>query len=162
MEELSRLAVPGGTILVEFANPRSLAGLAAGIRNPSTVVTTRKMVVSDEIRLTRYDTLRSFMQMLPRDLEVVEVHGLNVLAPWTRALQIPLVGRLLEALEWRARDGTILRYFGAHLLVVMRRIDDSALPGMAEVPGIGRLDAGAGPGASESAGTGPAKLPPGG
>jgi SAM-dependent methyltransferase len=121
LAEAARLAAPGGTILVDIANPRSLRGLLAGIRHPRTVVAARTMVVADEQRLTRWDTVGRLKRLLPESLSLVEVHGLAVLVPHGGVLEVPLLGRLLARLEWAARDNAVLRHFGSRVLVVLHK-----------------------------------------
>lgn len=128
LAQAARVTIPGGTILVEIANPRSLRGALDGIRHPITVVAQRRMVVEDKYRLTRYDTLRRFRTFVPKTLELVDIHGLGVLVPHATTMEIPLVGRVLARLEWLARDSAVLRHFGAHLLVVLRKLTRAELP----------------------------------
>jgi SAM-dependent methyltransferase len=123
LAEAARVVVPGGTLLVEINNPRSLRGLAYGIRRPITIVSGGGVVVGDQRNVTRYDTLSRLLRLTPRTLELARVYGIRVLVPIARAFNIPLIGRLLAAGEWWARD-SFLRGFGAHLLVALRRHDD--------------------------------------
>lgn len=125
LTEAARVTVPGGIILVDINNPRSLRGFFYGIRRPITVVSTGKVVLADEHRrVTRHDTLARLLRISPPSLDVIAVYGIRVLVPISRALQIPLLGRLLAAGEWWARD-SILRGFGAHLLVALRKDEDA-------------------------------------
>lgn len=125
LSEAARVAAPGGVVLVDINNPRSLRGLFYGIRHPITVVATGRVVLADEQhRVTRYDTLTRLLRIAPACLDVVAVYGVRVLVPIARALRIPVLGRLLAAGEWWARD-SFLRGFGAHLLVVMRKDEDA-------------------------------------
>jgi SAM-dependent methyltransferase len=125
LAEAARVTVPGGLILVDINNPRSLRGFFYGIRRPITVVSTGKVVLADEHRrVTRHDTLARLLRISPACLDVLAVYGIRVLVPISRALQIPLLGRLLAAGEWWARD-SILRGFGAHLLVALRKDEDA-------------------------------------
>ncbi len=123
LAEAARMLVPGGVLLVEINNPRSLRGIAYGIRRPITIVKSGSLVVSDQRNVTRYDTLSRLLHLAPRNLELAHVHGIRVLVPISRFLQIPLIGRMLAAGEWWARD-SFLRGFGAHLLVALRRLDE--------------------------------------
>jgi SAM-dependent methyltransferase len=123
LAEAARVVVPGGVLLVEINNPRSLRGLAYGIRRPITIVAPGSVVVADQRNVTRYDTLSRLIRLAPRTLELAHVYGIRVLVPISRALKIPLIGRLLAAGEWWARD-SFLRGFGAHLLVALRKHDE--------------------------------------
>lgn len=125
LAEAARVTVPGGIILVDINNPRSLRGFFYGIRRPITVVSTGSVVLADEHRrVTRHDTLARLLRVSPASLDVIAVYGIRVLVPIARALQIPLLGRLLAAGEWWARD-SVLRGFGAHLLVALRKDEDA-------------------------------------
>ena len=53
------------------------------------------------------------------------VYGIRVLVPISRILSLPLIGKVLAAGEWWARD-SFLRQFGAHLLAVLRKPDPNA------------------------------------
>ena len=125
LAEAARVTVPGGVILVDINNPRSLRGFFYGIRHPITIVATGSMVLADaQHRVTRHDTLARLLRVAPPSLEAVAVHGIRVLVPIARALRIPILGRLLAASEWWARDSS-LRGFGAHLLVALRKDEDA-------------------------------------
>ncbi len=128
LAEAARVVVPGGVVLVDINNPRSLRGFFYGIRHPITVVSTGSVVLADEQRrVTRYDTLARLLRIAPQTLDVIAVYGVRVLVPIARALRIPLIGRLLAAGEWWARD-SFVRGFGAHLLVVLRKDEDAGRP----------------------------------
>lgn len=122
LREAARVTVDGGTVFVQIANPRSLRGIVEGIRNPITVVSRRRMILGDRFGLTRWDTIPRFLRFVPRELELVDVHGLGVLIPHNATLQIPLVGSVLRRLEWRLRDMAVVRRFGAQVLVQLRRV----------------------------------------
>lgn len=125
LAEAARVMADRGLLFVEIANPRSLRGLVDGIRNPMTIVDGKPgMVVEDRYSLTRYDTIQRFVRYLPPQLELLGAHGLLVLLPHATTLEIPLVGKVLARLEWAARDSPVLRHFGAHLLLVLRKVPD--------------------------------------
>jgi SAM-dependent methyltransferase len=128
LAEAARVTIPGGSILIQIANPRSLRGALDGIRNPITVVSQRRMVLEDQYKLTRFDTLSRLRAFLPERLEVVDVHGIGVLLPHATTLQIPILGRVLARLEWLTRDSAVLRHFGADLLVALRKLTRAESP----------------------------------
>ncbi|MBC8071705.1 MAG: methyltransferase domain-containing protein [Deltaproteobacteria bacterium] len=119
--ELARVLAPGGTALCLIDNPRSLWGVYYGIRHPAHAIERGALVVESERGLTRFDTLPRFVGMLPDDLVMTDVHGLRVLTTLPQLLALPLLGRLLNRMEWVVRDRVLLRSFGAHLLVVLHR-----------------------------------------
>lgn len=128
--EVARVLAVGGTALLQLDNPRSLWGAYHGIRNPMTAVERGPLMVESDHGLTRFDTLSRFAELLPPTLDLVGYHGIRVLVTLPHTLSIPIVGRLLERLEWFVRDRAPFRAFGAHLLVVLRRIEPTlpALP----------------------------------
>lgn len=121
LTEVARVLVPGGVAVCQIDNPRSLWGAYHGIRHPSTVIERGPLVVESERGLTRFDTLPRLLEMLPDTLTPSDLHGLRVFTAWPRVLDMPWIGRTFARLEWFARDRALLRGFGAHLLVVLRR-----------------------------------------
>lgn len=122
LAEIARVLAPGGTALCQIDNPRSLWGAYHGIRHPITAIERGALVVESERGVTRFDTLPGFLELVPSALEMVDLHGLRVVTALPHLLGVPLLGRLLCRLEWIARDWAPLRSFGAHLLVVLRRV----------------------------------------
>jgi SAM-dependent methyltransferase len=123
LAEIARLLGPEGTALVQFDNPRSLYGLYHGIRHPITAVERGPLVVDSDRGITRFDTLGRFERMLPETLHLSRLHGLRVAVHLPGLLRIPIVGRLLEAAEWFARDRSLFNGFGAHILVELRKTE---------------------------------------
>jgi SAM-dependent methyltransferase len=120
--EIARVLAPGGTALCQIDNPRSLFGLYHGIRHPITAIERGALVVESERGVTRFDTLPAFLRLVPASLAMTDLHGLRVFTALPRLLALPILGRLLFRLEWLARDRAPLRAFGAHLIVVLRRV----------------------------------------
>ncbi len=125
LAEAARVTAPGGHVLVEIDNPQSLRGFAQGIRNPRTIVRTN-VLRGEGNEIDRYDTLARLLDLIPPTLDFVRVHAARTVIALPRTLELPLVGRLLGWVEWWARDAPILRRFGAHLLVVLRRTAEAA------------------------------------
>ena len=116
---------PGGTAIIEIANPRSLRGLVEGIRNPVTVIRQAPrdhFVFSDAFRLTRFDTVGSLFSMLPEALRGVRMTGVGIVSPSDYVLDIPLLGAPLSAVERQLSRSDFLKRFGAFLLVSLRKI----------------------------------------
>jgi SAM-dependent methyltransferase len=123
LAEAARVTAVGGVVIVDINNPRSLRGLVHGIRKPITVaitVVSRGAVTDEQQRVVRYDSVARLLELAPPGLELAAVYGIRVLVPIAAALRIPLLGRMLAAGEWWARD-SFLRGFGAHLLVALRK-----------------------------------------
>jgi hypothetical protein len=116
---------PGGTAIIEIANPRSLRGLVEGIRNPVTVIRQAPrdhFVFSDAFRLTRFDTVGSLFSMLPEALRGVRMTGVGIVSPSDYLLDIPLFGAPLAAVERQLSRSDFLKRFGAFLLVNLRKV----------------------------------------
>ena len=81
------------------------------------------MTVESPRGLTRFDTLALLMGRLPASLVVTDLHGLRLLAPAGHLLSLPIIGRIVQRLEWALRDRPVVRRMGGHLLVVLRRVE---------------------------------------
>lgn len=121
MREATRLLAPGGILAVEVANPRSLHGLQEGIRQPMTVVSSKKLVSATGGLVTRWETPGRLRDLAPERLTVHSVHGLGVFVPYRRMLSVPGMATFLRRLEWWARDRPLLQHFGRRLLVLLRK-----------------------------------------
>ncbi|MBK8264166.1 MAG: class I SAM-dependent methyltransferase [Nannocystis sp.] len=119
LAEASRVTTPGGYVLLEIKNPRSMRGLAQGIRRPITIVRGRILPGTDH-RLDRYDTLKHLAALTPPTLVRQQIHAIHTLVPG-RALTLPFIGPLIARAERWARDMPVIRHFGADLLVILRR-----------------------------------------
>jgi ubiquinone/menaquinone biosynthesis C-methylase UbiE len=115
--ELARVTRPGGHLLLEFYNPRSLRYLAklVGGAVPIAEGTTDRDVY------TRYDTVGTARGYLPPDVEFVSLRGVRVLTPTSHVFRLPLVRSLFEQAERFACDLPGLRNLGGFLIVVARK-----------------------------------------
>ena len=125
LAEIGRVLEPGGTALVEIDNPLSLWGAVHGLRRPAKALEPGPMTIESDRGLTRFDTLALFSGRLPASLVITDLHGLRLLAPAGHLLSVPIIGRIVERLEWALRDRPVLRRMGGHLLVVLRRVEGS-------------------------------------
>ncbi len=116
LAEMSRLLRPGGHLLLEFYNRRSLRYLVKRLK-PATPVAEG---VTDEEVFTRYDTLGTFSDALPPDLRVVASRGIRVLTPAAMIHDVPLLRGVFGFLE-RAVADSPLRSFGGFVTVVARK-----------------------------------------
>ncbi|MFY0530604.1 class I SAM-dependent methyltransferase [Nannocystis pusilla] len=65
LQEAVRVTAPGGLLLLEINNPRSLRGLAHGIRHPITIVAAGGVLVEGDHHVTRYDSLGRLLKLAP-------------------------------------------------------------------------------------------------
>jgi ubiquinone/menaquinone biosynthesis C-methylase UbiE len=117
MAELSRVVRPGGHVIAEFYNPWSLRYLVKRLKAPTLI----SGAVTDEAVYTRYDSLAMVRRYLPPSLQVVDVHGVRVVTPFSHIHKLPVLGRALAALEQRARSAPLLRRLGGFLVVVAKK-----------------------------------------
>jgi len=114
--EMSRLLRPGGHLLIEFYNRRSLRYLVKRLK-PATRVAGD---VTDEEVFTRYDTRETFSAALPPDLRVVASRGIRVFTPAALVHNLPVLRGVFGFLERAAADSP-LRGFAGFVTVVARK-----------------------------------------
>lgn len=120
VEECDRVLRPGGYLLMHARNAVSLRGAWAR---------TGRQLISfpfgrDKREYERWDSLSQFVRLLPPNLELVDGHGLGVLTLNAQLLQVPILGRITRALEWKLRDSRGLRHLAGDMLCVMRRVPE--------------------------------------
>jgi ubiquinone/menaquinone biosynthesis C-methylase UbiE len=115
--ELARVTRPGGHLLLEFYNPRSLRYLAKvlGGARPIADGTTDRDV------FTRYDTLETARGYLPPELEMVSLRGVRVVTPTSHVFRLPILAGLFERAERATCDLPVLRNLGGFLILVARK-----------------------------------------
>jgi ubiquinone/menaquinone biosynthesis C-methylase UbiE len=119
LAEMARVVRPGGHVIAEFYNPWSLRYLVKRLKRPTAISAQH----TDEAVFTRYDSLSAVRRYLPPPLEVIDVHGVRVLTPFSQVhtTPIPFVSRAFAQLERTALDAPLLRRFGGFLVVVARK-----------------------------------------
>jgi SAM-dependent methyltransferase len=121
LAELSRVLVPGGVAVLELDNARSPIGLLHGLRHLGHSLDGGPLVIDSPRGLTRLDVLSRIVEQLPPTLTPVDLHGVRVVVASPHLLAVPILGRILERLEWFLRDQPLVRRLAAHLLLVLRR-----------------------------------------
>jgi len=117
LAEMARVVRPGGHVLAEFYNTRSLRYLVKRYK-PATKISDR---TTDEAVYTRYDSLDDIRGYLPAGLHIVDLRGVRIFTPVSYAHRIPFVGPMLGTLEELAADSPLWRGFGGFLIVVMQK-----------------------------------------
>jgi ubiquinone/menaquinone biosynthesis C-methylase UbiE len=115
LAEMARVVRPGGHVLAEFYNTRSLRYLVKRLK-PATPISER---TTDEAVFTRYDSLRDILGYVPPGLRLVDQRGVRIFTAVSHLHQLPVVGPLLGALETHAADAPLLRGLGGFLIVVL-------------------------------------------
>ena len=116
LAEMARLLRPGGHLLLEFYNRRSLRFLVKRLKSPTPVADG----VSDAEVYTRYDNLESFAAALPPGIRVVATRGIRIATPAAFVHNLPVARGVFGALE-RALCDSPLRRFAGFVTVVARK-----------------------------------------
>lgn len=117
MRELARVVRPGGWVLAEFYNARSLRRLVKWLKPPTAV----SAQTSDEAVYTRYDRKADIAGYLPPELEWVTSRGIRIVTPVSKVHDLPVLGHLVRRAEDLLADQPIARDLGGFLVVVARR-----------------------------------------
>jgi ubiquinone/menaquinone biosynthesis C-methylase UbiE len=117
MRELARVVRPGGWVLAEFYNARSLRRLVKALKPPTAISAQHH----DEHVFTRYDSAKDIRSYLPPELEWVTSRGIRIVTPVAQVLRIPLVGPLVRRTEHALADLPVARELGGFLVAVLRK-----------------------------------------
>jgi ubiquinone/menaquinone biosynthesis C-methylase UbiE len=117
MRELARVVRPGGWVLAEFYNARSLRRLIKWLKPPTAVSDS----TNDEAVYTRYDTKANIGSYLPPELEWVTSRGIRIVTPVSQVHDVPVVGALVRRAEGFFADRPVVRDLGGFLVVVAQR-----------------------------------------
>jgi ubiquinone/menaquinone biosynthesis C-methylase UbiE len=117
LAELARVVRPGGHLLLEFYNPRSLRYLAKLLGGAAPIAEG----TTDRDVYTRYDTLKTARSYLPDNLEFVGVRGVRVVTPVSQVFRIPVLAALFERAERALCDWPGLRGLGGFLILIARK-----------------------------------------
>jgi ubiquinone/menaquinone biosynthesis C-methylase UbiE len=117
LREMARVVRPGGWVLAEFYNARSLRRLVKAMKPPSAVSET----THDEHVFTRYDSPAQIRGYLPPELDWVATRGIRVVTPVAKVLELPVVGAAVRWAEHRLADLPGTRALGGFLVACCRR-----------------------------------------
>jgi ubiquinone/menaquinone biosynthesis C-methylase UbiE len=117
LAELARVVRPGGHLLLEFYNPRSLRYLAKMMGGAAPIAEG----TTDRDVYTRYDTLQAARSYLPDSVEFIGVRGVRVVTPFSQVFRIPVLAALFERAERAVCDWPVLRGLGGFQILVARK-----------------------------------------
>jgi ubiquinone/menaquinone biosynthesis C-methylase UbiE len=117
LREMARVVRPGGWVLAEFYNARSIRRLVKALKPPTAVSET----THDEHVYTRYDDARAIESYLPTELEWVTSRGIRVITPAAKVLEVPVLGSAMRWAEHRLADLPGARNVGGFLVACLRR-----------------------------------------
>jgi ubiquinone/menaquinone biosynthesis C-methylase UbiE len=120
LAEIARVVRPGGTMILEFYNRRSLRGVRWKLKHlfggESTGLRQRETQL-----FTRYDSFEETLRYLPPTVRLEAVRGAILVTPAAATLKIPGLARVLSLIERRAATSVLARYSG-FLILVLRRL----------------------------------------
>jgi ubiquinone/menaquinone biosynthesis C-methylase UbiE len=117
LREMARVVRPGGWVLAEFYNARSLRRLVKALKPPTAVSET----THDEHVFTRYDDAAAIRSYLPPELDWVATRGIRVVTPVAAVLRVPMLGAAVRWAEHRLADAPIARDHGGFIVAICRR-----------------------------------------
>jgi ubiquinone/menaquinone biosynthesis C-methylase UbiE len=117
LREMARVVRPGGYVLAEFYNARSIRRLVKAMKPPTAVSET----AHDEHVYTRYDDAAAIRSYLPPELDWVATRGIRVITPVAAVLRVPVLGAAIRWAEHRLADLPVARDHGGFLVAVCRR-----------------------------------------
>ena len=117
LREMARVVRPGGMVLAEFYNARSIRRLVKAVKPPTAVSAT----THDEQVFTRYDDAAAIRTYLPPELDWVATRGIRVITPTADMLRVPVIGAAIRWAENRLADLPIARDYGGFLVAICRR-----------------------------------------
>jgi ubiquinone/menaquinone biosynthesis C-methylase UbiE len=117
LREMARVVRPGGWVLAEFYNARSLRRLVKAIKPPTAVSDT----THDEHVFTRYDDARAIRSYLPPNLTWAATRGIRVITPVAKVLELPVLGPAVRWAEHHLADLPGARHIGGFLIACCQR-----------------------------------------
>jgi ubiquinone/menaquinone biosynthesis C-methylase UbiE len=117
MREMARVVRPGGWVLAEFYNARSLRRLVKAVKPPSAVSST----THDEHVFTRYDDAAAIRSYLPPELTWAATRGIRVITPVAKLHEIPVLGAAVRWVEHQLADLPGARDVGGFLVACCQR-----------------------------------------
>ena len=118
MAEMARVTRPGGRVLAEFYNRRSLRYLIKRLKQPSAVSAT----TTDEQVYTRYDSLATMRSYLPERLRYERVRGVRIITPVSYVHNLPAIGPIIRRTEATLADAPLARALGGFSIVIARKV----------------------------------------
>ncbi|MEZ4368628.1 MAG: class I SAM-dependent methyltransferase [Kofleriaceae bacterium] len=117
LAEMARVVRPGGWVLAEFYNARSVRHLVKRVKPPTAVSAN----TNDLAVYTRYDSAADIRGYLPPELDWVTSRGIRIVTPISHVLRVPGLGSAFRWAEDRLADLPVARDFGGFLVVCAQR-----------------------------------------
>ncbi len=116
LSEMARVVRPGGVLIAELYNPRSVRHAIKRFLPAGRVASGTERDV-----LVRFDDRDDLIRALPPRCTIERARGIRTIVPAAVALDVPLLGRTLERVERRVADTTFGERYGGFVAWVIRR-----------------------------------------
>lgn len=117
MAEMARVTRPGGHVLAEFYNPRSLRFAVKALKRPTKISAT----TDDEAVFTRYDSVADFRAYLPDSLTLRTLRGVRIVTPVSHVFRIPGLAAAFRRAETTLSAVPGVRRLGGFVIAVCAR-----------------------------------------
>ena len=118
ISEMSRVLKPGGVLVLEFYNTKSLRYIIKQVKSP----TKTSDKYTDKEVYTRYDNIEMVINYLSPELKLEKMQGIRIFTPCAYVYQLPVISNIYKFLERTFRD-SFLSGFGGFLVVTVRKQD---------------------------------------
>lgn len=116
LSEMTRVVRPGGHVIAEFYNPRSVRALAKRLAGPLPVGDS----IKEDVVFTRFDKPEDVPSLAPSNVRVVAQRGIRIVTPAAKVLEVPVVGEAFRRVEHMLCDGPLAR-LGGFYVVALRK-----------------------------------------
>lgn len=116
LSEMTRVVRPGGHVIAEFYNPRSVRALAKRLAGPLPVGD----AIKEDVVFTRFDKPEDIPSLAPSNVRVVAQRGIRIVTPAAKVLELPVVGEAFRRAEHMLCDGPLAR-LGGFYVVALRK-----------------------------------------
>lgn len=117
LQEMARVTKPGGYVLAEFYNTRSVRYLVKRLK-PATAISEQN---SDEAVYTRYDSPKKAKEYFPANLEVIDARGIRIVTPVSYIHKIPALGAFTRKTEQWLADKPVAKNLGGFWVAIARK-----------------------------------------
>jgi SAM-dependent methyltransferase len=116
LAEMARVVRPGGVLIAELYNPRSVRHAIKRFLPAGRVAKGTERDV-----LVRFDDREDLIRALPARCAIERARGIRTLLPAAAVLEVPFLGRTLERVERRVADTGFAERYGGFVAWVIRR-----------------------------------------
>jgi len=118
LREMTRVVRPGGYVLAEFYNPRSLRAAAKRLAGAQNVGAALK----EDAVFTRFDSPEDVVRRTPAGTDLVATRGIRIVTPTALAMRVPVLRDALRFAENALADTAFARFAGFYVAVWKKKL----------------------------------------